>query len=121
MVDVTVLLHLGGVNTDLLRHYPDFFANAAKALFEYFPDRIAFQPDTAALTQVYLAISPEVVEKKMSGKYYVPVGEECDTSDFAKDINLQKVRLCGTLVVFVMNVNISTCMCRDCGNSQKNS
>ena len=60
---------------------------------ESFPDKIFFEPETAALTQVYLAVAPDVFEKKMSGKYYVPVGEECDTSEFGKDMKLQKV--CG--------------------------
>lgn len=80
------------MNTELLRQYPEFLQYIVKHyLFRPFPDIIFFEPDTAALTQVYAATATEIREKKISGKYFVPVGELCDTSYHAKNMTLQSV------------------------------
>jgi len=73
-----------------LREYPPAFYQFAKYLFGKFPDTILFEPDTAALTQIYCAISPDIIEKGITGQYFAPIAEICDTSDFAKNSTLQK-------------------------------
>ena len=83
-------LNPGGVNTDLLRHWPEQFVDALQFLFEKFPNKIFYESDFAALTQVYLSIGRPILEKEISGKYFVPVGEECGTSHHGKNIKLQR-------------------------------
>jgi len=44
----------------------------------------------AAATAIYLAASPEVVEKDLKGKYFIPIGKEDATSKIAEDKDLAK-------------------------------
>ncbi|KAK3844473.1 MAG: hypothetical protein J3R72DRAFT_438125 [Linnemannia gamsii] len=43
-----------------------------------------------ALTQLYLATSPEVEEKDVRGRYYVPIAKEIQPSSYARDEELQE-------------------------------
>ncbi|KAI8647366.1 hypothetical protein BD408DRAFT_378672 [Parasitella parasitica] len=56
--------HPGTVNTDLYRH-TSFMINAFLNLF-------LISPEDGALTQLYLATSPDVEKKSIKGAYYVP-------------------------------------------------
>lgn len=55
--------HPGGVKTDLYRHMGGFLTAIL--------NRFLITPEDGALTQLYLATSPEVEEKKIKGQYYV--------------------------------------------------
>jgi NAD(P)-dependent dehydrogenase (short-subunit alcohol dehydrogenase family) len=79
----------GGVNTNLFREYPDFAQKAFRFILSTLPDTFIFEPDTAALTSLYLAVSPSIIEKQVSSTYFVPIGDPCDTSDHAKNETLQ--------------------------------
>jgi len=83
-------LNPGGVATDLMRHYPDWVTAIISKLRENFPDALLFEPDTAALTQLYAAISPEIIQKKITGKYFVPIADLWEPSEQAKNSSLQK-------------------------------
>uniref|UniRef100_A0A7S3PQ35 Uncharacterized protein n=1 Tax=Aplanochytrium stocchinoi TaxID=215587 RepID=A0A7S3PQ35_9STRA len=83
-------LNPGGVATELVRHWPQYVQNFVKWMRENYPNVLMFEPDTAALTQLYCASSPEVLEKGISGKYFAPIAAPCDTADAAKDMKLQK-------------------------------
>ncbi|KAF9090513.1 hypothetical protein BGX29_011427 [Mortierella sp. GBA35] len=50
----------------------------------------AAKPEVGALNQLYLAASPEVEEKDLRGKYFVPVGNELRPSPYALDEELQE-------------------------------
>jgi NAD(P)-dependent dehydrogenase (short-subunit alcohol dehydrogenase family) len=58
--------HPGGVKTDLYRHLGSW----TTSFFNLF----LITPEDGALTQLYLATSPEVEEKDVKGQYYVPFG-----------------------------------------------
>ncbi|CAO3682998.1 unnamed protein product [Umbelopsis vinacea] len=61
--------HPGAVATDLQRHVAGFFYDIiGKLLF--------VTPEEGAITQMYLATSPEIEEKSIKGKYFVPYGKE---------------------------------------------
>ncbi|CAG8747673.1 21280_t:CDS:2, partial [Dentiscutata erythropus] len=47
-------------------------------------------PDDGALTQLYCATSPEIEEKNLRGKYFVPFGEVDEPTTLAKDEELAK-------------------------------
>ena len=47
-------------------------------------------PDDGALTSLYCATSPEIEEKNLRGKYFIPYGVESSPNDYAKDEELAK-------------------------------
>ena len=47
-------------------------------------------PKQGAMTQLYLATSPEVEEKDIRAKYFVPLAQEGEPSALAKDELLQE-------------------------------
>jgi NAD(P)-dependent dehydrogenase (short-subunit alcohol dehydrogenase family) len=83
-------LNPGAVNTELLRHWPEFIIRPMKALLKVIPEIMLFSPDTACLTQLYAATAPAVLEQGITGKYLVPIAQVCDTSVHAHNASLQK-------------------------------
>lgn len=59
--------HPGMVQSELSRHVV-----GAKSIGEFFYNLFCISTVDGALTQLYLATSPEVEEKNIKGKYYVP-------------------------------------------------
>lgn len=59
--------HPGGVRSELSRH-----AFAPKSIGETLYNLFLIPTTDGALTQLYLATSPEVEEKKIKAEYYVP-------------------------------------------------
>ncbi|KAI8985828.1 hypothetical protein BDB01DRAFT_842715 [Pilobolus umbonatus] len=60
--------HPGVVKSELGRYIPFRFARAVT-------DWYGMSTEDGALTQLYLATSPEVEEKEITGKYYIPYGQ----------------------------------------------
>lgn len=79
-------VHPGAVLTDLMRHHPEWGQWIVENVLSF----LFYQSDDAALTQLYVSVSPEHVKKKTTGKYFVPIAVESQTSDQAKDKTLQK-------------------------------
>ncbi|KAI8380283.1 hypothetical protein BD560DRAFT_387685 [Blakeslea trispora] len=63
--------HPGVVKTDLYRHF-DGIQGLLKPAFNLF----LTSPEDGALTQLYLATSPEVEQKDIKGSYYVPFADQ---------------------------------------------
>lgn len=74
--------HPGSINTDLMRHTLEF----AKPLLSLF----FLSPEDGAVTQMYLATSPEVEEKDIRAKYYIPFAVPKVPSLDARDPELAK-------------------------------
>ena len=51
---------------------------------------VLLTPDDGALTSLYCATSPEIEEKKLRGKYFIPFGVESSPSNNAKNEELAK-------------------------------
>jgi WW domain-containing oxidoreductase len=83
-------LNPGGVNTNLFREYPSFVQKLLKLILSTLPDTFIFEPDTAALTSLFAAVSPKVMEGRITGTYLVPIGDTCEPSDHAKNSTLQR-------------------------------
>jgi hypothetical protein len=60
-------LHPGGVRSELSRHIVSL-----SSIFEWMYNSIMISTEDGALTQLYLVTSPEVEEKNIKGKYYIP-------------------------------------------------
>lgn len=69
-------LHPGGVRTDI-------FEGAKKGILRLFGPildlvvwSVGLTPMEGALTQLYVATSPDIVEQKMRGRYFIPFGKD---------------------------------------------
>lgn len=61
--------HPGAVDTELQRHVQNFATTIINSL-------ISITPEDGSVTQMHLATSPEIEEKNIKGKYFVPYGDE---------------------------------------------
>lgn len=82
------VVHPGYVLTELNRDEP-FSASVTLAV------KLAFRlmgmpPRQGALTQLYLATSPEVINKDIRGRYFIPIANEILPSVHARDKVLQE-------------------------------
>jgi NAD(P)-dependent dehydrogenase (short-subunit alcohol dehydrogenase family) len=92
------IIHPGMVATNLshlLKEYVTGFGVPASwyqfgfDLHKYF----VFDPKTAALTQLYTAVSPEIVDKQITGKLFFPIADEVDAMSVqpaATNVSLQQ-------------------------------
>lgn len=77
-------LHPGAVETELARHVFDVVGRfigdiGVKLLMDYVVPRAGrglWHPKTAALTQVYAAVSEKLKREKITGKYFHPIARE---------------------------------------------
>ena len=86
-------LHPGAVGTDLGRHIADavahyFGRDVSNALLRFI-QRMSWQPDDAALTQVFAAASPKIVQQRITGKYFHPLAKQHPASPQANDLETQ--------------------------------
>lgn len=75
----------GMVMTELLRHFPTFVQQFTNRFASVFSSTFIYDSDTAALTQIYAAVSVEVLSNRISGKYFAPIGMEAKMSAQARD------------------------------------
>ena len=69
------IAHPGYVNTDLARRSTaSFFGGFIARLVDMMTSPVAMTPTVGALTQLYLATSPEIVNKDIRGRYHIPIG-----------------------------------------------
>jgi len=88
--EITVVaVHPGYVATELQRHVYNwgYFADLAGRL-SYF--LFAMSPEKGALTQLYAATSPEIIEKNYHGKYLVPIAKLGTPNAQGRDDELAK-------------------------------
>lgn len=54
--------------------------DALARFLSYFVRYFAISPEKGALSPLYVATSPDIETKKITGKYYVPVGHQSNPS-----------------------------------------
>lgn len=64
----------------------DFVSKIADAIIHL----VAYSPEEAALSQVYLAVSPNVEKLNIRGKHFDPIATETDSHPHCKNKTLQK-------------------------------
>ncbi|KAF9903048.1 hypothetical protein EC991_004260 [Linnemannia zychae] len=82
--------HPGFVYTELARNNKDSMGVVAATAYDLAGRMCASKAEVGCLNQLYLATSPEVEEKDLRGKYFVPVGNELRPSPYALDEELQE-------------------------------
>jgi len=80
--------HPGAVATELSRHLNNGFLLGL--ILPVLTRLFAVTPETGALTQMYLATHPDIEEKEIKGRYFVPTAVEGNPSQYAKDEDLAK-------------------------------
>ncbi|KAJ3267039.1 hypothetical protein HDU77_006979 [Chytriomyces hyalinus] len=76
-------VHPGAVSTNLLKE--SAYLSWIISLVEPITNLLMLTPDTGALTQVYCAVSPKIVDGQCKAKYFVPTATLGETSAFGKD------------------------------------
>jgi len=83
-------VHPGGVQTELLRHWG--WIPGLIPFTEMLTDAglLMWKPEDAALTQLYTAVSPDIFEHGISGKYFHPIARETAPSKASKNVQNQR-------------------------------
>ena len=84
------IVHPGYVATELARHTQDSLGSAMAKFFDILGSVMAMSPEVGALTQLYVATSPEIVNKNIRGRYFIPIANEIQTSALGNDVQLQE-------------------------------
>ncbi|KAG0380657.1 hypothetical protein BGX24_006373 [Mortierella sp. AD032] len=84
------IVHPGFVATELTRHNKDLFGAVVLRILDVITAVMAMTPEVGALTQLYVATSPEIVNKDIRGRYFVPIANEIQPSAYALDEALQE-------------------------------
>ncbi|KAF9950172.1 hypothetical protein BGZ72_008138 [Mortierella alpina] len=82
--------HPGFVYTELQRNNKDSMGAIAAMTYDLAGRMCASKPEVGALNQIFCATSPEIEEKDLRGKYFIPVGNELRPSPYALDEELQE-------------------------------
>jgi len=110
------VIHPGAVFTDLIRHAFEFLQNKGVPNFvigwiRTLLETIAWNPEIASYTQLYVAISPEIKDKKVTGKYFHPIARENVPHPLSKNVTLQKAFW--KLSEEILNSKLQTCAISD--------
>ncbi|KAF9372396.1 hypothetical protein CPB97_001284 [Podila verticillata] len=61
-----------------------------RALFATLPSQTPLTPDQGALTQLYVATSPDIVKNDIRGRFFIPIAVEEGLNSKALDVDLQE-------------------------------
>eukprot|EP00924_Labyrinthula_sp_SR-Ha-C_P015742 snap_masked-scaffold_4-processed-gene-8.39-mRNA-1 protein AED:0.29 eAED:0.29 QI:0/-1/0/1/-1/1/1/0/376 len=81
-------VHPGVVSTNMFEDTGsnEILSNVLKKVISW----VLYEPDTAAKVQVHLAVGQEIFENEISGKYYIPLGEQFGSSEASYNIVTQE-------------------------------
>ncbi|KAF9089261.1 hypothetical protein BGX29_012140 [Mortierella sp. GBA35] len=82
--------HPGYCQSNLARRTAEIYGEFGGRMSDVVAKCFAKKPKVGALTQLYLATSPEVEEKDIRGRYFVPIAKEIQPAPYAKDEELQE-------------------------------
>ncbi|KAG0045188.1 hypothetical protein BGZ83_009574 [Gryganskiella cystojenkinii] len=83
-------VHPGYVNNTELNRDEGVYAAPVKVMLNMMFKLNGRPPRQGALTQLYLATSPEIVNKDVRGRYFVPIANEIQPHAYAQDEELQE-------------------------------
>ncbi|KAI9232364.1 MAG: hypothetical protein BYD32DRAFT_428596 [Podila humilis] len=83
-------IHPGFVDTRMSRAAISSSDEDTKALFAKYPNEPFLTPDQGALTQLYVATSPDIVKNDIRGRFFVPIAVEQGLNSKALDVDLQE-------------------------------
>ncbi|KAI1314548.1 hypothetical protein EDD11_002023 [Mortierella claussenii] len=83
-------VHPGFVSTQPPQHASTIYDAVVGAFERGVTAMLAMNPKKGSLTQLYAATSPEVEEKDIRGRYFIPIANEIQPSAYARDEELQE-------------------------------
>ncbi|KAI9232362.1 MAG: hypothetical protein BYD32DRAFT_428592 [Podila humilis] len=83
-------IHPGVVDTRMARTAATSQDEYTKAMFANIPKESFLTPDQGALTQLYVATSPDIVNNDIRGRFFVPIAVEQGLNSKALDVDLQE-------------------------------
>ncbi|KAG0063175.1 hypothetical protein BGZ89_010090, partial [Linnemannia elongata] len=84
------IAHPGIVKTNLGKSTKDSMGESLGKLMDVVSSVTAMTPEKGALTQLYLATSPEVENKDIRGRYFIPTANEILPTVESRDEELQE-------------------------------
>ncbi|KAG0045190.1 hypothetical protein BGZ83_009576 [Gryganskiella cystojenkinii] len=84
------IVHPGFVSTEMTHKENGVFKGISKVFFDLAVRYVALPVEQGALTQIYLATSPEIENKDIRGRYFIPVANEIQPSAQGQDEALQE-------------------------------
>lgn len=83
-------VHPGGVATQLPKHSAPSWIPWEKAVKFAADYGCLWSPEVASLTQVFTAVSPEIIDSEISRKFFVPIAREATPDSCTSNVQLQK-------------------------------
>ncbi|KFH72021.1 hypothetical protein MVEG_02314 [Podila verticillata NRRL 6337] len=83
-------IHPGLVDTRMSRVTRDHMDDETRALFAKLPSPSPLTQDDGALTQLYVATSPDIVKNDIRGRFFIPIAVEEGLNSKALDVDLQE-------------------------------
>jgi len=80
-------LHPGGIRTNLARHIPVTGGERLALLFTLVAGPLLMSPEQGAVTQLFVATSPEVEQRAITGAYFHPQAREVPPTVLATAAN----------------------------------
>jgi len=84
------IAHPGLVSTEMTHKDNGVYGGIGKVPFDLIIRFLSLSVDQGALTQLYLATSPEIQNKDIRGRYFIPIANEIQPSEYARDEALQE-------------------------------
>jgi len=84
------IAHPGVVSTEMTHKDNGVWKGIGKVFFDLTIRFLSLSVDQGALTQLYLATSPEIQNKDIRGRYFIPIANEIQPSEYARDEKLQE-------------------------------
>ncbi|KAG0299832.1 hypothetical protein BGZ98_009722 [Dissophora globulifera] len=82
--------HPGYVSTELIRHSQELGGVVYDKFIHATTKVVGMSPMKGALTQLYLATSPQAEDQDIRGRYFIPIANEISSSAYARDEELQE-------------------------------
>ncbi|KAF9547953.1 hypothetical protein EC957_007466 [Mortierella hygrophila] len=78
------------VATEIGRSTKDMMGTVGDKAGQLFNAVMGYSAEEGALTQLYLATSPEIENRDATGQYFIPIANEIQPSRYARDEELQQ-------------------------------
>ncbi|KAF9921517.1 Short-chain dehydrogenase/reductase 2b [Linnemannia zychae] len=83
------IVHPGYIATGLNRHAEESMGAVSGRLSNMAECMFAIKPSQGALTQLYVATSPEIERENIRGKYFMPIANEIRPNPISKNLEIQ--------------------------------
>lgn len=78
------IAHPGYVDSNLANRTGETYGSFTGKMSSLAPKVFGMKPKQGALTQLYLATSPEIEERDVRGRYFIPIAKEIQPSKFSE-------------------------------------